>query len=90
MVKYTTRYIRKADRVYDPKDPYRFCYEHITPEAEAEFDRLIGDGPVAFTRPKAAPAAAAGTTPAAERTPPQAKPRRAAKPRPTRRSRPQQ
>ena len=56
MVKYTTRYIRKADRVYDPKDPYRFCYEHITPEAEAEFYRLIGDGPVAFTRPKAAPA----------------------------------
>ena len=25
------RYIRKADRVYDPKDPYRFCYEHSTP-----------------------------------------------------------
>jgi hypothetical protein len=89
MVKYTTRYIRKADRVYDPKDPYRFCYEHITPEAEAEFDRLIGDGPVAFTRPKAAPAAAAAAAPAAERTPPQAKPRRAAKPRTTRRSRPQ-
>ena len=87
MVKYTTRYIRKADRVYDPKDPYRFCYEHITPEAEAEFYRLIGDGPVAFTRPKAAPAA--GTAPAAERTPPQAKPRRAAKPRTGQRNRPQ-
>jgi len=74
MVKYTTRYIRKADRVYDPKDPYRFSYEHITPEAEAEFYRRIGDGPVAFTRPKTAPAAA-GTSPATERTPPQAKPR---------------
>ena len=67
MVKYTTRYIRKADRVYDPKDPYRFCYEHITPEAEEEFYRLIGDGPVAFTRPKAAPAA--GTAPPAARAP---------------------
>jgi hypothetical protein len=88
MVKYTTRYIRKADRVYDPKDPYRFSYEHITPEAEAEFYRLIGDGPVAFTRPKTAPAAA-GTSPAAERTPPQAKPRRAAKPRTGQRNRPQ-
>ena len=89
MVKYTTRYIRKADRVYDPKDPYRFCYEHITPEAEAEFERLVGNGPIAFTRPKAAPAAAAETSPAAEQTPPQAKPPRAAKPRTTRRSRPQ-
>ena len=89
MVKYTTRYIRKAERVYDPKDPYRFCYEHITPEAEAEFYRLIGDGPVAFTRPKAPAPAAAGTAPAAEQTPPQAKPRRAAKPRTTRRNRPQ-
>ena len=79
MVKYTTRYIRKADRVYDPKDPYRFCYEHITPEAEEEFYRLIGDGPVAFTRPKAAPAAA--TAPASEPPQPPAKPRPSSKPR---------
>ena len=81
MVKYTTRYIRKADRVYDPKDPYRFCYEHITPEAEAEFDRGIGNGrgPVAFTRPKAAPAAA--TAPASEPPQPPAKPRPSSKPR---------
>ena len=32
------RYTRKADRVYDPKDPYRFCYEHSTPESEVEFN----------------------------------------------------
>ena len=71
------RYIPKAKRVYDPKDPFRFCYERITPEAEAEFDRSIGDGPVAFTRPTTAPApAAAGTAPAAaEQKPPPAKPR---------------
>jgi hypothetical protein len=73
MAKYTTRYIRKADRVYDPKDPDRFSYERITPEAEAEFYRRIGNGPVAFTRPKAAPAAAAAAPPAAEQKP--AKPR---------------
>jgi hypothetical protein len=78
MVKYTTRYIRKADRVYDPKDPYRFCYEHITPEAEAEFYRLIGDGPVAFTRPGGFPPGA-GATPPAEQKPPPAKPRPARK-----------
>ena len=72
MVKYTRS--PKAKRVYDPKDPYRFCYEHITPEAEAEFYRGIGDGPVAFTRPTAAPAAA-GATPPAEQKPPPAKPR---------------
>ena len=53
MVKYTTRYIRKADRVYDPKDPYRFCYEHSTPESEAEFNRGIGNGSVGQVYPNA-------------------------------------
>ena len=72
------RYIPKAKRVYDPKDPFRFTYERCTPESEEEFYRSIGNGPVAFTRPKLSPApAAAGTAPAAVRTPPQAKPPRA-------------
>jgi hypothetical protein len=51
MIKYTRRYIRKADRVYDPNDPYRFSYERSTPESEAEFYRIFGGGPIAFTRP---------------------------------------
>ena len=74
----------KAKRVYDPKDPFRFCYEHITPEAEAEFYRRIGDGPVAFTRPTTASPAAAGTAPAAEQnaTAGKATPRSSAQKRP--------
>jgi hypothetical protein len=73
---FMVKYVPKAKRVYDPKDPDRFSYERITPEAEAEFYRLIGDGPVAFTRPKAAPAPpAAAAAPAPEPPPPQAEPR---------------
>ena len=49
------RYIPKAKRVYDPKDPYRFCYERCTPESEAEVYRIFGNGPVAFTRPGGPP-----------------------------------
>lgn len=75
------RYIRKADRVYDPKDPYRFCYEHSTPELEAEFNRGIGNGngPVSFTRPGGFPPAPATAAPTAEQTPPPAKPRHSSK-----------
>lgn len=69
-MKYTRRYIRKADRVYDPDDPYRFSYEHSTPESEAEFYRIFGP-PVAFTRPGMSPAATP-TTP--EPQPPPAAP----------------
>ena len=76
MVKYTRRYIRKADRVYDPNDPYRFSYEHATPESEAEFYRCIGAGPVAFTRPGGFPPAA-GAAQSAGQTPPPAAPRQA-------------
>ena len=79
MVKYTRRYIRKADRVYDPKDPYRFCYEHSTPESEAEFYRLIGDGPVAFTRPGGFPPVPEKAAEPGGQKPPPAKPRSARK-----------
>ena len=54
-IKYTRKYIRKADRFYDPNDPYRFSYEHSTPESEAEFYRIFGGGPIAFTRPGMSP-----------------------------------
>ena len=87
MIKYTRRYIRKADRVYDPNDPYRFSYEHATPESEAEFYRIFGGGPIAFTRPGMPPPAAA-TPPSPAPEPQPAKPRPAAKPRASRKNRP--
>ena len=77
MVKYVPK--AQGDRVYDPKDPYRFSYERITPEAEAEFYRRIGDGPWHSPARRGFPPGAAGTTPPAVQTPPPAKPRPARK-----------